>query len=87
MTHYRTDTGYIANLTGRYGTKEMVPSAWFNESAWVDFEGLKVSAPIQYHKYLTHIYGDYMQLPPAEKRVGCHNAIELNFNVSNGESK
>ncbi len=87
MQHYPLDTGYIGNLTGRYGLGEIVPSTWFKESAWLEFEGLKISAPIEYHKYLTHIYGDYMQLPPEEKRTSLHAVTEINFNVNNGESK
>ena len=30
-------------------------------------------APIGYHTYLSKLYGDYMVLPPEEKRVSEHN--------------
>ena len=36
------------------------------------FEGLQVNAPTHYHQWLTQVYGDYMQLPPVEKRVTHH---------------
>ena len=33
------------------------------------FEGHRLHAPGGYDKYLTQIFGDYMQLPPEDKRV------------------
>ena len=44
---------------------------WF-ETCYVEFEGHKLAAPKGYHEILTMIYGDYMQLPPEEKRVTTH---------------
>lgn len=38
------------------------------------FEGYEFSAPKNYDTYLSNLYGDYMQLPPEEKRV-CHDII------------
>ncbi len=38
----------------------------------VEFEGLRFKAPIGYDTVLRNIYGDYMQLPPEEKRVTHH---------------
>ena len=38
-----------------------------------EFEGLTVPAPVGYDTYLRGLYGDYMQLPPEEKRVSLHN--------------
>lgn len=46
-----------------------MPAEWFGEGCFVEFEGRKLLAPSQTEKYLTHMYGDYMQLPPQEKRV------------------
>lgn len=39
----------------------------------MNFEDIKVRVPIGYHNILTNCYGDYMQLPPLEKRVTHHN--------------
>ena len=87
MTRYQTDTGYIANLTGRYGHREMVPSAWFKKPVWLEFEGIQVSVPTEYHKYLTNIYGDYMKLPPMEKRISLHQVAEIDFDIIAGDKK
>lgn len=38
----------------------------------VDFEGYKFLAPAKYHEFLTHRYGDYMQLPPEDQRHPYH---------------
>ena len=36
------------------------------------FEGEDVNIPVRAEKYLTDFYGDYMTLPPEEKRVSHH---------------
>ncbi|MGN0343229.1 MAG: phosphorylcholine transferase LicD [Roseburia sp.] len=42
------------------------------------FEDLMVKVPANYDEHLTHMYGDYMQLPPKEKRVN-HMPVELDL--------
>ncbi len=44
------------------------PENVFHEKTEVYFEGIKLCAPKEFDKYLTYTYGDYMQLPPEEKR-------------------
>lgn len=39
------------------------------------FEDMEAMIPQDYHSYLTRQYGDYMQLPPADKRVSNHKVI------------
>lgn len=41
----------------------------FRERVLYDFEGYKFYGPKNYDKVLTYLFGDYMQLPPKEKRV------------------
>lgn len=62
----------LANYCGAWGAKEIVPKEWYGEGVALEFEGVKVNAPAEYDKWLTQVYGDYMQLPPEEKRVGHH---------------
>ena len=38
----------------------------------VPFENLELPVPEHYHEYLTKMFGNYMQLPPKEQRVGLH---------------
>lgn len=41
---------------------------YYGEGATYVFEGEKFHAPANYNAYLTKIYGNYMELPPEEKR-------------------
>ncbi len=51
----------------------------FEEYTECEFEGEKFSCFAKYDEILTQIYGNYMQLPPEEKRVSNHfNQIDLN---------
>ena len=44
------------------------PENVFTSKSTVMFEGIPLSAPGDPDKYLTYTYGDYMQLPPEDKR-------------------
>ena len=59
--------------TTHYGSRERMPVEVFRGSVQVPFEGGLFPAPIGYDTYLSRLYGDYMQLPPEEKRVSEHN--------------
>lgn len=41
---------------------------WFETSADMEFEGKVFQGIKDYESYLSFVYGDYMQLPPPEKR-------------------
>ena len=62
----------VVNHCGAWGDKEIMPSQWYGEGCELEFEGLKVTGPKDYHNYLTQMYGDYMKLPPEEERKGHH---------------
>ena len=62
----------IVNNSGSCEKKEVVPIEWFNGVIKLEFEGIQVNAPIEYDKYLTRIYGNYMELPPIDKQVPHH---------------
>lgn len=53
-------------------TRTFMPKAVYDELAPVTFEGKSYLAVEQLDYYLTRIFGDYMQLPPVEKRVSHH---------------
>lgn len=63
---------FLANFSGAWGIKEIIPAEWYSEGVILEFEGIAVYAPKEYQKWLTRVYGDYMQLPPEEKRVTHH---------------
>ncbi len=44
----------------------------------LSFRGFEFKVPYNYHLVLTEIYGDYMELPPKEKRYN-HAPLELDF--------
>lgn len=46
------------------------PIEYFGEGVIHDFEGVPCLIPVESDKLLRQIYGDYMQLPPEEERVG-----------------
>ena len=55
-----------------YGKRERLKKAVFAEAIDVIFEGHTFRAPVGYDEYLVALYGDYMQLPPVEKRQSHH---------------
>lgn len=52
--------------------KVLFKKQWFDEMLKVSFEDGQFNVPIGYHDILTQEYGDYMQLPPVEKRIYQH---------------
>ena len=45
------------------------PKEWFETPRKIEFEGHIVNAPTEPEKYMTRRYGNYMELPPVEKRI------------------
>ena len=70
----------IVSFYGSYGSKEFFNKEWFEGSVLHDFSGLKVKLPKGYDAYLKQCYGNYMQLPPEEKRVYEHSHYYVNLN-------
>lgn len=63
-------TNYIGIIAwGMYGVGERIPLSGFETCVDVEFEGHKFKAVSCWHKYLSGIYNDYMQLPPEGNRV------------------
>ena len=51
-------------------TNEVFEKNWFEKAISVPFEDTSIYVPNGYHEFLSALYGNYMQLPPEEKRVG-----------------
>lgn len=62
--------GCIVWLSG--GWKDIFLRKWFDEYTLLRFEKYKFRVPRFYDEVLRHSYGDYMQLPPEEERIGHH---------------
>lgn len=66
---YKNHTSLITCATGRkHYLGECIDSRYFTEAEDGVFEGIPVKLPYHYKEYLTQLYGDYMQIPPVEKR-------------------
>ena len=64
-----------ANIYSIYGMrKERIKKEWIENTSYVTFEGEQFMTVGDTDAYLTHLYGDYMQLPPEEKRVKARHA-------------
>lgn len=46
-----------------------------SEVVYLPFEGMKVPAPAKYKDILSHMYGNYMEFPPVEKRGTWHEGV------------
>lgn len=62
------DAETVFNVNGGYGNKELLPKSYYGEGVLLAYDGLEIKVPAQYEAYLTHFYGDYMQLPPENQR-------------------
>lgn len=72
--HYRECNRVAVVAWSFVGRREIMLKTDFEQSTEVEFEGHKFPAVACWDRYLTNIYGDYMQLPPVEQRKS-HNMI------------
>lgn len=63
----------LINYNGCYGSREIFPREWAETQCDHQFEDMIVKLPANCDAYLRNVYGDYMQLPPVEKRVCQHD--------------
>lgn len=78
---YLNETTKFCTCLAGYGyTKETVPRKLFTKYIEIPFEDTTFMAVANYHFFLTNLYGNYMQLPPVEKRVS-HNIISVDFGI------
>ena len=74
MLYNRRQSNYYYNSGSayKYG-KELFPACCFDgELPHLKFEGTLFTVPRYYEKVLELLYGDYMQLPPEDKRYNRH---------------
>lgn len=68
------ESDYVGVICWSSGTY-CYPKEWFDEIERIPFEDIMVNAPKCYDEILRFLYGDYMKLPPEEKRVPQHGFI------------
>lgn len=66
---------YLYDGMGRNLKRGSFPKEWLNEAVYVDFENCKFPVPKEYDKYLTYLYGDYMQMIPVSERRMSHSIV------------
>ena len=59
-------------ILGSYGEREVVDRSVFESMTELPFEGKDYPSISNFDLYLSSIYGNYMELPPPEKRITHH---------------
>ena len=68
-------TDYLYDGMGRNLKRGAFPKKWLDEVIYVDFEGYQFPVPKEYDKYLTYLYGEYMQMIPVSHRRTSHSIV------------
>lgn len=64
---------YVRCFPSPYAKKEYYPVKYFKDIIDIDFKDRKFSIPKEYNEILKNNYGNYLELPPKEKRTTRHN--------------
>lgn len=84
MKNAESDMLYEQTVNFKFGYW-VIPRSCFEQSIELAFEDEVFRCPKNYDEYLTVAYGEYMQLPPEDKRENGHGIIEVAFE-SNGQT-
>lgn len=64
-----TNENFLVSMASHYSyQKQLMPSCIYGEPTMVEYEGVALCAPAKVEEYLKRIFGDYMKLPPENKR-------------------
>lgn len=66
-------------ISADLGANRLYDRCLFNGYTTLEFEEHNFSCLKNYDKYLRQMFGDYMQLPPVEKRTSGHKIVKLKF--------
>lgn len=77
------NTDHLCSMASRYSyRKQYMPAEYYGEGKLYSFEGRRYRGPALIEEYLTQLYGDYMQLPPEDKRNECIDYIDyIDFDI------
>ena len=73
---------HVGSLYDSSYLREIVPKEVFGAGTNLPFEDLTIRVPAQPEVYLTHMYGDYQQLPPEAERVPQHDCQVIDPHTS-----
>ena len=73
QTGYKGVPSFMAMNKGNID--KIFPDVIFADYVTIEFEGKLYQCIKDFDSYLTILYGDYMELPPVEQRVGNHGII------------
>ena len=75
LRHSRSGASRCINYFGHWRAREIFSADVFGEPMDYAFEGMTLSGVTHPDAYLAQLYGDYMQLPPPEKRLAHTDTI------------
>ena len=74
-----TNAKYMVSYYSVYSyKKELFEKTDFFPTTHLEFEGKDYQVMKNYDKFLTQLYGNYMELPPVEKRIN-HKPLKIDF--------
>ncbi len=76
---HKKNAKYLYDGMGRNIRNGAFPKYYLDEVIYVNIKGHDFPIPKEYDKYLTYLYGDYKQLPPASRRRTSHSIVQLDM--------
>ncbi len=76
-TYEFDNSEYVGCIQWGYGPQERVHRVEWMKPLYMSFEGKEFPVPSNYDEYLKGLYGDYMTLPPIEKRTSHDMIVEM----------
>lgn len=70
----------LCNFFGAWEPREIISNSVFGKPTLYPFENDSFYGPENADAYLKSLYGDYMKMPPPEKRICRHDFLYVNLN-------
>lgn len=71
-SHNYDSSNFVGQVLYPANAGNVIEKSVFEKTLLVPFEGYSFRIPQGYDKWLTQIYGDYMQYPPVEEQITHH---------------